>query len=59
MPVDVLFDLADGLTLDEILRAYPTLDREHAVRALEVGILMLPTNRCIRLSGWCRRSPGR
>ncbi len=38
VPVDVLFDnLADGLTLGEILRAYPTLDREDVVRALELA----------------------
>jgi len=38
VPVDVLFDnLADGLTLDEILRAYPTLDRADVVRALDLA----------------------
>ena len=38
VPVDVLFDnLADGLTLDEILRSYPTLDRQDAVSALELA----------------------
>jgi uncharacterized protein (DUF433 family) len=38
VPVDVLFDdLADGLTLDEILEAYPTLDREEVVNALELA----------------------
>jgi uncharacterized protein (DUF433 family) len=38
VPVDVLFDnLADGLTLDEILRAYPTLDREDVMSALELA----------------------
>ena len=38
MPVDVLFDnLADGLTLDEILRTYPTLDRDDVVSALELA----------------------
>jgi uncharacterized protein (DUF433 family) len=30
-------NLADGLTLDEILRAYPTLDREDVVSALELA----------------------
>ncbi|MGH7755487.1 MAG: DUF433 domain-containing protein [Vulcanimicrobiaceae bacterium] len=35
IPVRVLFDnLADGLSLDEILAAYPSLRREHAVEAL-------------------------
>jgi uncharacterized protein (DUF433 family) len=38
VPVDVLFDnLADGLTLDQILDAYPTLDRENLVNALELA----------------------
>ncbi len=36
LPVEVLFEnLADGMSLDEILDAYPTLTRERAVRALE------------------------
>ncbi len=38
IPVEVLFDnLAEGLTLDEILQAYPTLDRAQAVRALDLA----------------------
>jgi uncharacterized protein (DUF433 family) len=38
VPVDVLFDnLADGLTLDQILEAYPTLNREDVVNALELA----------------------
>jgi uncharacterized protein (DUF433 family) len=38
VPIDVLFDnLADGLTLDEVLQAYPSLDREDMVRALELA----------------------
>ena len=36
VPVSVLFEnLADGLTLDEILGAYPTLFREKAIAALQ------------------------
>lgn len=36
IPIAVLFEnLADGLTLDEILDAYPTLSRELALRALQ------------------------
>jgi uncharacterized protein (DUF433 family) len=36
VPVEVLFEnLADGLSLDEILEAYPTLDREDVVAVLE------------------------
>ena len=36
VPVAVLFEnLADGLTLDEILDSYPTLPREQALAALE------------------------
>lgn len=35
VPVAVLFEnLADGLTLDEILESYPTLPREKAIEAL-------------------------
>jgi uncharacterized protein (DUF433 family) len=38
VPVDVLFEnLADGLTLDEILSAYPTLDRQDVVSALKLA----------------------
>ena len=38
VPVDVLFEnLADGLTLDEILSTYPTLDRDEVVSALELA----------------------
>jgi uncharacterized protein (DUF433 family) len=36
VPVEVLFEnLADGLSLDEILDAYPTLDRNDIVAVLE------------------------
>ena len=36
VPVEVLFEnLADGLSLDEILDAYPTLDRADVVAVLE------------------------
>ena len=35
IPVEVLFEnLADGLSLEEILDAYPTLNREDALAAL-------------------------
>ena len=35
VPVAVLFEnLADGLSLDEILDSYPTLKREQAIEAL-------------------------
>ena len=35
VPIAVLFEnLADGLTLDEILDSYPTLTRENALEAL-------------------------
>ena len=38
IPVEVLFDnLADGMSLDEILDAYPTLNREDAVFAIEMA----------------------
>jgi uncharacterized protein (DUF433 family) len=36
VPVEVLFEnLADGLSLDEILDAYPTLDRADVISVLE------------------------
>jgi uncharacterized protein (DUF433 family) len=36
IPVEILFEnLADGLSLDEILDAYPTLKREDAIAAIE------------------------
>lgn len=36
VPIAVLFEnLADGLTLDEILDSYPTLTRENALAALQ------------------------
>ena len=36
VPVAVLFEnLADGMTLDEIIDAYPTLSREAALAALQ------------------------
>jgi uncharacterized protein (DUF433 family) len=35
VPIDVLFDnLADGMSLDEILAEYPTLDRDDVVALL-------------------------
>ena len=38
IPVEVLFEnLADGLSLDEVLDAYPTLRREDAVAAIELA----------------------
>ena len=38
IPVEVLFDnLADGMSLDDILDAYPGLSRDDAVAAIELG----------------------
>jgi len=38
IPADVLFDnLADGMSLDEILDAYPGLPRELAIAAIEMA----------------------
>jgi len=38
IPVEVLFEnLADGLSLDEILDAYPTLNREDALAAIKLA----------------------
>jgi uncharacterized protein (DUF433 family) len=38
IPVEVLFEnLADGLSLEEILDAYPTLNREDALAAIELA----------------------
>ena len=45
VPVAVLFEnLADGLSLEEILESYPTLKREQAVEALKQAerLLELP-----------------
>ena len=37
VPVEVLFEnLADGLTVDDILREYETLDRHDVVKVLEL-----------------------
>jgi uncharacterized protein (DUF433 family) len=38
IPVEVLFDnLADGMSLDDILDAYPGLPRDSAVAAIELA----------------------
>jgi uncharacterized protein (DUF433 family) len=38
IPAEILFEnLADGLSLDEILDAYPTLKREDAIAAIELA----------------------
>ena len=38
VPVDILFDnLADGLTIDQILTAYPTLNRSDVLTVLEMA----------------------
>jgi uncharacterized protein (DUF433 family) len=38
IPVEVLFEnLADGLSLEEILDAYPTLNREDALAAIKLA----------------------
>jgi uncharacterized protein (DUF433 family) len=38
VPVDVLFEnLADGLTLDEILESYPALDRADVLAVLDLA----------------------
>ena len=37
VPIEALFDnLADGMSLDEILDSFPTLDRADIVRVLEL-----------------------
>jgi uncharacterized protein (DUF433 family) len=44
IPVDVLFDnLADGMSLDQILEAYPGLNREDAVAVIEMASETLKT----------------
>ena len=44
VPVAVLFEnLADGLTLNEILDSYPTLRRETALAALQQAESLLET----------------
>ncbi len=38
VPVEVLFEnLADGMSLDEVLVEYPTLDRNDIVRVIELA----------------------
>jgi uncharacterized protein (DUF433 family) len=38
IPVEVLFEnLADGMSLNEILDAYPSLKREDAIAAIELA----------------------
>jgi uncharacterized protein (DUF433 family) len=42
VPVEVLFEnLADGMSLEEILDQYETLDRDDVVRVLELTSLAL------------------
>lgn len=42
VPVEALFDnLAAGLSVDEILAEFPTLDREDVVRVLELTSALL------------------
>lgn len=42
VPIAVLFEnLADGLSLDEILDSYPTLKREQAIEALHQAETLL------------------
>jgi uncharacterized protein (DUF433 family) len=44
IPVEVLFEnLADGMSLDEILDAYPTLNRDHAIAAIEMACQSVKT----------------
>jgi uncharacterized protein (DUF433 family) len=46
VPIAVLFEnLADGLSLDEILDSYPTLKREQAVQALREAESLLELRR--------------
>jgi uncharacterized protein (DUF433 family) len=45
VPVETLFDnLADGLSLDEILDSYPTLDRADVVSVLQHAASALATS---------------
>jgi uncharacterized protein (DUF433 family) len=38
IPVEILFEnLADGMSLDEILDAYPNIKRDDAVAAIEIA----------------------
>jgi uncharacterized protein (DUF433 family) len=37
VPVDTFDNLADGLTIDQILAAYPTLDRGDVIAVLEMA----------------------
>jgi uncharacterized protein (DUF433 family) len=45
IPVEVLFEnLADGLSLDEVLEAYPNLRREDAIAASEMACESVKTS---------------
>jgi uncharacterized protein (DUF433 family) len=46
IPIEILFEnLADGLTLDEIVDSYPGLEREDAVAALQQACECMKTPR--------------
>ena len=48
VPVAVLFEnLADGLSLDEILDSYPTLQRDQAVEALRQAECLLEPEKAL------------
>jgi uncharacterized protein (DUF433 family) len=45
IPIEVLFEnLADGMSLDEVLDAYPGLRREDAVAAIELACESVKTS---------------
>lgn len=53
VPVAVLFEnLADGLTLDEILDSYPTLTREKALAALQQAESLLELKKAACCTFW-------
>lgn len=46
VPVEVLFEnLADGMSLDEVIAEYPTLNRSDLVRVIELTSLALASPR--------------
>ena len=45
VPIEILFEnLADGMSLEEILAEYPTMDRADAITAIRLAPLLFETS---------------